>query len=260
MSAASLSPLSSLGPISPISAIWQGSVRHRRFAPRAHAFSYSLFMLGLDLDEVETRGVGQGRWFGVERAGLLAFYRQDYLKGSSGSLKQAVWQKVAELGGEATPDQRVLLLGNVRCLGFYFSPVNFYFCYQQENARYLLAEVSNTPWNERHYYLLDLRALAPHNKDFHVSPFMDLAMRYHWRIRPPEQQTLIHIESHPQSGEAKLFDATLTLRREPLSRQGLMRLLVRWPWMTMKVLLGIYWQALRLFIKRTPIFSHPETR
>ena len=253
MSAASLSPLS------PISAIWQGSVRHRRFAPRAHAFSYSLFMLGLDLDEVETLGLGQGRWFGVERAGLLSFYRQDYLKGCSGSLKQAVWQKVAELGGEATPEQRVLLLGNVRCLGFYFSPVNFYFCYQQESARYLLAEVSNTPWNERHYYLLDLTALAPHDKDFHVSPFMDLAMRYHWSIRPPEQETLIHIESHPQSGEAKLFDATLTLRREPLSRRGLMRLLARWPWMTMKVLLGIYWQALRLFIKRTPIFSHPET-
>ena len=259
MNAASLSPLSSLSPISPISAIWQGSVRHRRFAPKAHAFSYSLFMLGLDLDEVETLGLGQGRWFGVERAGLLSFYRQDYLKGSRGSLKQAVWQKVAELGGEATPEQRVLLLGNVRCLGFYFSPVNFYFCYQQGSARYLLAEVSNTPWNERHYYLLDLTALAPHDKDFHVSPFMDLAMRYHWRIRPPEQETLIHIESHPQSGAAKLFDATLALRREPLSRQGLMALLVRWPWMTLKVLLGIYWQALRLFIKRTPIFRHPET-
>ena len=93
----------------PISAIWQGAVRHRRFAPRAHAFSYTLFMLGLDLDEVETLGIGHGRWFGIERAGLLSFYRQDYLKGSSGSLKQAVWQKVAELGGEATPDQRVLL-------------------------------------------------------------------------------------------------------------------------------------------------------
>ena len=81
------------------------------------------------------------------------------------------------------PDGRVLLLGNVRCMGFYFSPVNFYFCYRQGEARYLLAEVSNTPWNERHYYLLDLAALAPHDKDFHVSPFMGLAMRYHWRIR-----------------------------------------------------------------------------
>ena len=80
MNAASCSPLI------PLSAIWQGAVRHRRFAPRAHAFSYSLFMLGLDLDEVETLGLGQGRWFGVERAGLLSFYRQDYLKGSSGSL------------------------------------------------------------------------------------------------------------------------------------------------------------------------------
>ena len=240
------------------SAIWQGTVRHRRFAPKPHAFAYSLFMLGRDLDEVAS--LAYGRWFAVERAGLLSFRRDDYLKGSQGSLKEAAWQKVAELGGSAKPHERVLLLGNVRCMGFYFSPVNFYFCYQQGAARYLLTEVSNTPWNERHYYLLDLAALVPHDKDFHVSPFMELAMRYHWRIRPPEETTLIHIASYPQSSEAKLFDATLTLRREPLSRKGLMTLLVRWPWMTLKVLLAIYWQALRLLIKRTPIFNHPETR
>jgi len=255
MNAASLSPLSSL---SPISAIWQGSVRHRRFAPRAHAFSYSLFMLGLDLDEVETRGLGQGRWFGVERAGLLSFYRQDYLKGSSGSLKQAVWQKVAELGGRH-PRAAGVAARECALSGFLFQPGQFLFLlstgerplsagrgleYSLERAPLLPAGSDGT---------------SPPDKDFHVSPFMDLAMRYHWRIRPPEQETLIHIESHPQSGAAKLFDATLALRREPLSRQGLMALLVRWPWMTLKVLLGIYWQALRLFIKRTPIFRHPET-
>lgn len=241
-----------------ISAIWQGSVRHRRFAPRAHAFSYSLFMLGLDLDELP--GLEQGRWFAVERAGLLSFRREDYLRGSEGPLKQAVWDKVAALGGDAEPGGRVLLLGNVRCLGFYFSPVNFYFCDRAGETRYLLAEVSNTPWNECHYYLLDLAALSPHDKDFHVSPFMGLGMRYHWRIRAPKEEALIHIESHPVSGESKLFDATLALRRAPWCRSGLAALLARWPWMTLKVLLGIYWQALRLFIKRTPVFTHPESR
>ena len=89
---------------------------------------------------------------------------------------------------------------------------------------------------------------------------MGLGMRYHWRIRAPKEEALIHIESHPVSGESKLFDATLALRRAPLSRKGLAALLVRWPWMTLKVLLGIYWQALRLFIKRTPVFTHPESR
>lgn len=239
-----------------ISGIWQGAVRHRRFAPRPHAFSYPLFMLGLDLDELSDLQLGP--WFGIERAGLLSFRRGDYLRGTQGPLKQAVWDKVGELGGGGQGG-RVLLLGNVRCLGFYFSPVNFYFCYQGNDARYLLAEVSNTPWNERHYYLLDLAALVPHDKDFHVSPFMALAMRYHWRIRPPREETLIHIESHPQSGDPKLFDATLALARAPLSKRGLGMLLLRWPWMTMRVLLGIYWQALRLFIKRIPLFTHPET-
>ena len=141
--------------------------------------------------------------------------------------------------------------------GLSFRARSFYFCYPQGEARYLRPGVK-PPWTRVHITCWTGGAGAP-DKTFHVS-VMGLAMRYHWRIRPPEQETLIHIESHPQSGEAKLFDATLALSREPLSRKGLMALLARWPWMTLKVLLGIYWQALRLFIKRTPIFSHPETR
>ncbi|MGL5336713.1 MAG: DUF1365 domain-containing protein [Enterovibrio sp.] len=239
------------------SAIWQGTVNHRRFAPAKHSFDYSLFMMGIDLDELSK--LDDGYWFAVDRRALLSFYRQDYLQGAS-SLKQAVWDKVAELGGEARPQEKVEFLGNVRCMGIYFSPVNFYFCYHKEHPRYLLAEVSNTPWGERHYYLLDLENLLPHDKTFHVSPFMGLAMRYHWRVQASGPIRMIHIASHPQQETGKLFDATLKLTPAPFDRHNLRRTLRHWPMMTCKILFTIYWQALRLLIKRVPIFDHPKKR
>ena len=206
-----------------ISAIWQGSVRHRRFAPRPHAFSHSLFMLGLDLDELP--GLEQGRWFAVERAGLLAFRRDDYLRGSEGPLKQAVWDKVAELGGDAEPG------GGYCCSATCAASAS-------TSARSTSTSASGrgsplpagrgcrTPLEPAPLLPAGSGGARPHDKGFSRLPFMGLAMRYHWRIRPPKEEALIHIESHPVSGEAKLFDATLALRRAPLSRRGWRRC---WP-------------------------------
>lgn len=152
-----------------ISAIWQGSARHRRFRPRAlHAFSHSLFALGLDLDEVtrgryKGQGPGQGALVRYERAGLLSFYRQDYLKGSS-AFKQAVAEgRGARRRGH--PRAAGVAAGQCALSGLYFE-ANFYF-----HTRGVLVTCwprsPQHPWNERHYYLLDLAALAPHDKNFH---------------------------------------------------------------------------------------------
>ncbi|MFO6424424.1 DUF1365 domain-containing protein [Motilimonas sp. KMU-193] len=235
------------------SAIYQGMVRHRRFAPVAHDFKYRVFFLALDLDELDA--VAElGAWFKQDKWAPLTFRHSDYLHPEQRVTRTAVWQQVKALGGTEYGG-RVLMLGQLRCFGLYFSPVNFYYCYgQDDQLMYLLAEVSNTPWNERHYYLVDVSANEPTDKVFHVSPFMDLDMKYHWRIKPPAKQLRLHMENH---NSAKLFDASLMLQRLDLTNQNLRNQVIKLPSMTIKTLAGIYWQALKLYLKKVPYIPHP---
>ncbi len=236
-----------------------GEVRHRRFAPLQHEFCSSLFMPALDLDEIDTLartlfGFGTHWWHWAR------FKRSDYL--GRGNLKQAVQDKVAELTGEQIKG-RVVALCHLRYLGVYFSPVNFYFIYDDADKwRYLLAEVSNTPWNERHYYVIsassgDDKENWCHPKAFHVSPFNPIAQQYRWRIRPLGETVTLHLECHEQQ---KKFDATLTLKAQPMSRYVFIKLLLRTPCLTLKILAGIYWQAWKLWRKGAPLYTHPAKK
>ena len=241
------------------SGIYTGQVRHRRFGDIPHAFGYRLYMMGLDLDELPA--VTARSWlFGQRWFNPIRFYEKDYLKNEPGSLKQRIAQKVVALGGSWQADNRVVMLAQCRCLGIYFSPINFYFCYdEQQVCRYMLAEVSNTPWNQRHYYLLSLEGEMKINKAFHVSPFMEMEMTYHWRVSPPAAKALVHIENHRETeGVTKVFDATLALDRQGITPSNLMSTWLRIPAMTVKMVLGIYWQALKLFVKRVPFIAHPD--
>lgn len=248
------------------SCLYVGQVRHRRFAPREHAFAYSLFQVYLDLDELDT--VFRRRWlWSAHRPNLAWFRRADHLGDPRQPLAEAVRDLVeAETG--TRPRGPIRLLTHLRYFGIGFNPVSFYFCFDEsgKEVRTIVAEVHNTPWGERHCYVLD----EPDNqgtaakmnfeieKQFHVSPFMDLAMRYRWRLSAPGERLLIHIENNKNG--AKVFDATLRLHRQDISAASLARVLIRFPFITAKVVLAIYFEAWRLWRKRIPFVPHPASK
>lgn len=240
------------------SCIYRGEVFHQRFTPRVHKFSYMIFFLAIDLDELPLLNK-MGRYFKTDGFAPLRFFAPDYLGHKTSITKHDVWDKVTELGGQ-DKGGRVLFVGQMRCFGLYFSPINTYYCYDREGQlSYLLAEVSNTPWNERHYYLIDLQNEQVCEKAFHVSPFMDLDMKYHWRIKAPAQHLSLSIESRSQNkAEEKLFRASIAMTRQPFTNINLLKNLISIPMMTAKTVLGIYWQALKLYAKGVPYIPHSQ--
>lgn len=249
------------------SALYQGWVRHRRHEPQTHAFRYRLFLLWLDLAELDQ--VFAGRWlWSVNRPNLAAFWRSDYLGDPALSLDEAVRRAVTRHNGRR-PTGPIRLLTHPRYFGYGFNPLSLYYCYEPDGVALeaVLAEVTNTPWGERHVYALPMeRNLGsperPHfrtPKAFHVSPFMPMDLEYVWHLNCPGERLLVHLDE--RQGARKLFDATLDLRRRPLTGANLARSLARFPFMTGRVILGIYWQALRLWLKGVKIFEHsPPTR
>jgi DUF1365 family protein len=248
------------------SCVYEGLVRHRRFSPAAHAFEYTVFMMYLDLDELPA--AFRGRWFWSGRRFNLAWFRR---KDHYGDPTVPLGQAIRDLVGQRTglrPQGPIRLLTHLRYFGYCFNPVSFYYCFDAADRRVetIVAEVHNTPWGEQHCYVLDRTRNEGHgtrkrfrfDKQFHVSPFMDMNVRYDWRFNEPRAQLAVHMDNLKSTG--KFFDATMALARRELGAATLARVLLRYPLMTVQVIAGIHLQALRLWLKRCPVYDHPEKK
>lgn len=265
------------------SAIYRGWIRHRRFEPKSHAFRYPLFMLYLDLDELPE--LFSSKWFcSLERFNVVSFRRDDFFKPEQTDLKQAVIDHVSgELAnqGLTCPEiQSVRMLGHLRYFGYIFNPVTFYYCFDEADTLIaIMAEIHNTPWGERHAYVLPIglsgrygeyrlkgknRHCFDFEKVFHVSPFNPMNMDYHWVFSEVEQDLKIHMDTllknadQGQDEPDKHFDATLLMSRASIEEK-FASTLIRFPFMTVKVVTGIYWQAMKLWFKGLPFYDHPES-
>jgi DUF1365 family protein len=241
------------------SAIYQGLLRHRRFVPRAHRFSYRIFMMYLDLDELDEVLALSPLW--SKRGWRPArFERGDFLGDPALPLKQAVCERIHKETGH-WHEGRVCMLANLRYFGFIINPITCYYCFDAHDAlQYIVVEVTNTPWNERQSYVLrcDPRQRYQRisfNKQMHVSPFNPMNMNYRWCSNQPQKMLTLNLETL-QAGDAHV-DATMALKRREISAGALNATLLQHPWMTGKVAFTIYWQALKLWWKRNPFYGHP---
>jgi DUF1365 family protein len=240
------------------SALYEGSLRHRRFAPVHHEFEYSVSLAWLDLAELDA--VFHGRWFWSTRGPALACWRRaDYLGPDSEPLDDAVRARVeSELGFR--PDGPIRLLTQLRTFGQSFNPVSFYYCYDARGhaVEAIVAEITNTPWGERHAYVMGREGRKLRfrfDKRFHVSPFMPMDQAYDWRFSEPGPRLSVHMKN--LRAGTSVFDATLRLRRREIGTASLALTLARYPFASLRVLAAIYWQALRLHAKGAPFHSHP---
>ncbi|MEQ1635508.1 MAG: DUF1365 domain-containing protein [Methylococcales bacterium] len=247
------------------SRLYDGWIRHRRYSPKAHAFRYPLFMTWLDLDEID-QVMAQSRFWSLGRFNLVSFYRKDYLGDETEALPEAVKARIAVQTGEAFSG-KICQLAHLRFLGYCFNPVSFYFCYPDGSSqpRFILADINNTPWDERFCYVLDTRDSPEKtdkwtftfNKAFHVSPFMPMDLTYRWTFSLQPEHFIIHMQLWQAA--QRCFDATLQLQPNALNRRSMLGIPLRFPFMTLSVVGLIYWQALRLWLKGIPFFSHPQT-
>jgi uncharacterized protein len=240
------------------SAIYSGRVWHQRFKPIKHRFFYRIFMILLDLDELET--IFDPFWFwSSKKKNIACFCRNDHLGDPSIPLKQSVCNLVKERIAYDIKGP-IRLLTHLRYWGYCFNPVSFYYCYDPsgQNVEVIVAEINNTPWGEQYCYVFKVNADNQHfnfTKQFHISPLMPMDMSYEWQLTRPQEKLTLSMKNF--KNQEHWFSANLLLKRQAINHKNLTKVLITHPFMTLKVILAIYWQALLTWLKGANFYSHP---
>ena len=242
--------------------IYTGSIRHRRFSPFDHLFNYKIFMVYFDISKVES--ILRKSWlWNINKPSIVSFYRKDYHGDNTKSLEESVRNTIYEKSGKKIIGP-IRILTHLRYFGYCFNPVSFYYCFDEadKNIELIMAEVTNTPWQERHCYIISnktekkSRITANLKKEFHVSPFWDMEHDYEWIFSNPEKNIFVNMKNYKD--KKKVFDATLKLKREKLNTKNLLMNVIQFPFITMTIVFKIHLQALKLWFKGATFYTHPR--
>lgn len=243
----------------PSSGLYVGEVVHQRFAPRRHRLKYRIFQLAIDLDAAPTLAK-QLKLFSYNGFNLFSLHDRDHGEGRVEPLRAHVERTLAD-GGVNTKIGRILLLAMPRVLGFVFNPLSVYYCYDRQGAlAAMLYEVSNT-FGERHSYLIPAEAAADTvrqscDKDFFVSPFMDMDMRYEFSLSQPRERVAVRIWGRDLAGAPLIF-ASFAGERRDLTDAALVWAALNFPLMTLGVVAAIHWEALCIWLKGIGLRRRP---
>jgi uncharacterized protein len=242
------------------SGLYVGTLRHRRFQPRSHEFSYPVYMAFLDVDHLpELMKVSP--FSSYNRWNWTGYDERDHFGDPQKSLRQRLTEDAANHGIEL-PQGKIFLLTHLRYFGYVFNPVSFFYCYDQAgNLAMILSEVNNT-FGESHNYWLTQASELPNAaakryqtmKRMHVSPFQPMNLAYDWILTSPAEKLVVHMNT--LAGGRPNFDATLNLSRRPWTAPQLLKVLAGFPLMTLRVIAAIHWQALKLWLKKVPVYTH----
>lgn len=232
------------------SALYRGIVTHRRLTPKVHALTYRLFQLLVDLDEAQALS-DQSRLFGFNRRRLLSLHERDHGDGSAAPLKGQIQARAAAAGFAVGGPVRMLTLPRV--LGYAFNPLTLYFCHDGEGRLTCVIHQVNSTFGERCFYVLPagvgvFRQMAV--KRMHVSPFMAMDHTYHFRLRAPGERFDLALEV--KRGEEVFLTTGFSAVRRPFTDAELLRAWLRHPLVTLKVIVGIHWEAIKLWLKGVP--------
>lgn len=244
------------------SSLYFGEVRHQRRSPKKHAFSYQVFMVHLFLDEI-CQIFKKNPFWSVDRINLSAFIRKDYHNPKELDLSDAVRKTMSYQLGYSVKGP-ISIITHLRTFGYCFNPVTFYYCWDEEKntPHALMAEITNTPWHERHAKCFQLDGknmeLSIHQftKEFHVSPFIGMGINYDWRFQGPGKK--YKVDMILKQKDELFFTAHLNLIRKSFNSFNMYWALIRFPFLTFRITFGIYWQALLLKIKGCKFYQHPK--
>lgn len=244
--------------------LYFGQVEHRRLKPTPHAFIYDVGYFFIDLDTVK-KTFSIPFLFSHWQPSILSFRRKNYLGNKNKPLKECVQDEIKKQIG-MNHDGPIKLLTNISYFGFCFNPVSFYYCYNQDGSQlqFIVAEVTNTPWNQRHRQVLKFEGEKKNTyllkKEFHVSPFIPMEIDYTWVFNSPAEDLYVLMQNRFQGENELMFYASLKLERKPLDLKNILILIIRSPLVSFKPTLLIYWQALKLWIKKVPFYTHPDKK